>query len=124
MGKPLSPETLRIRNSIIRLLRWTTWKCGKVERHIVKFLMRRYPQGATFPELLDSFLKAYGPTKGKLAHKIWNKGMRFSQKYGPTKGRFVYEVVEALRRLESRYIIKVDSSHKKKVGGENKDGRT
>ena len=120
MGKPPGPKTLRIRNGVIHLLRRTTWKCGKLERHIIKFLMRRYPQGATFSELLDSFLKTYGPTKGKLAHKIWDKSMEFTQKYGPTRGRFIREVIEAIERLESRYIIKVDSRKKVRTTEPNK----
>jgi len=113
MGRPPSPETLEIRNSVIHLLRRTTWRCGRLERQVVKFLMRRYPYGATFPELLDSLLRAYGPTKGRLAHKIWDKSVELARKYGPMKGKLVYRLIKAIRRLESRHIIKVTPSHKK-----------
>ena len=113
MGRPPSPETLKIRNSVIHLLRRTTWRCGRLERSIVKFLMRRYPYEVTFSELLDYLLKTYGPTKGRLAHKIWDKSMELARKYGPMKGKLIYNLIKAIGRLESRHIIKVIPSHKK-----------
>ncbi len=85
----------------VKLVYRTLWKCGKVEREIVKFLINR--EKATVGELIKAMLEKYGPTRGTVAIKAWNSLAKFTEKHAARK-----RVVEALRRLKKRYIIKID----------------
>jgi len=112
MRRP-STNTLRILKSFVVLLRRTTWHCGKIERQIIKFLMKKHPEGAPAEDIIKHILTTYAPFKGKITYKIWDEGIKLTRKYGPTKGRIIQKVVDSLKRLEDRYIIKILSPYKK-----------
>jgi hypothetical protein len=69
----------RLRNVTIRLLRYTKWKCGPIQRRIIEFLRRRWNWKARIEEIEEAT----------------------SQRRG--KGR--YEVSDALIRLEKNHIV-------------------
>jgi hypothetical protein len=90
----------------VSLIRRTTFRCGRVERSIVHFLMGRYPHTATVEEVL-AFVERHGPTNGKLLHLAW-KGVKGTvERYGPRKGKTLEHALEALRRLEKRNIVTI-----------------
>lgn len=77
-------ETQRLVRAIIVLLRNTTWRCGKLERLIVKHLYKRNA-GFGKPEM---------PVKDMLQN---------FQLTGKKKNEFL----DAIRRLERRNIIRI-----------------
>jgi hypothetical protein len=92
----------------VSLLRRTTYRCGKLEKTIISYLLKKYPSGVTVEEILD-FIEKHGPTNGELIHMTW-KGVRNAvYKYGPRKGRTLEYALDALKRLEKRNIIKIGS---------------
>ena len=103
-----SRETLRIRSGFLVLQRNTKWKCGHLERLIIDYLKRKYPCKVPAEEVIKHILESYGPFKGKIVYSLWNRGIKLAEKYGPKKGRLVREVIEAINRLERRFIIKVE----------------
>jgi len=104
--RSMSPKNKMILNSKIALLRRTTWKCGYVERCILRFLIeRRRP--VEVKEIIEFFSK-HGFTRGR----IYNEMIKLFNKYGPTKGKLLYAILEAIARLEKRYIIKIIPSRK------------
>ena len=70
--------------SIATLLRNTTWKCGKIERRVVKYLQRRNQRCGS----------AQTPVKDMMQHFELD-------------GKQKSEFLEAIRRLEKRNIIKI-----------------
>ncbi|MCZ2809499.1 MAG: hypothetical protein O2V44_09110 [Candidatus Bathyarchaeota archaeon] len=70
--------------SIATLLRNTTWKCGKIERLVVKYLQRRHQRWGS----------AQTPVKDMMKHF-------------ELSGKQKSEFLEAIRRLEKRNIIKI-----------------
>jgi len=88
--RPPSKETLRIRTGTVKLLRRTMWKCGYIERKIIKFLLKKVGHRASSKEIIKHIIETYGPTKGELLR----------------------EITEAIRRLERRYVIKVTEEDK------------
>ena len=70
--------------AIAILIRNTTWKCGRIERLVVKYLQSR----------LHRFGSAQTPVKDMMKH------------FG-LSGKQQSEFLEAIRRLEKRNIIKV-----------------
>jgi len=90
----------------VSILRRTTYHCGKLEKTIISYLLKKYPGGVTVEEILD-FIEKHGPTNGELIHMTW-KGVRNAvYKYGPRKGRTLEYALDALKRLEKRNIIKI-----------------
>jgi len=77
-------ETQRLVKAIVVLIRNTTWRCGKLERLIVKHLYKRNA----------SFGKPEMPIKDML------------QNFKLT-GKKKNEFLDALRRLERRNIIRI-----------------
>lgn len=77
-------ETQRLVKAIVILIRNTTWRCGKLERSIVKNLCRRNAgfgkPGMPIKDMIQSF---------KLSGKKKN------------------EFLDALKRLERRNIVKI-----------------
>jgi len=69
--------------------------------------MKKWPPEAPAEDIIKHILETYGPTKGKLAEKVWRNGVKLAEKYGPTKGKLLYHIIDSLKRLERRYIIKV-----------------
>ncbi len=86
--RPPTCETLRIRNGVARLIRRTTWKCGRLEKSIVKFLMRKPLPEAPVDEIINYVLEV-------------------CRHYGPTKGAIMKRIVKSLKRLEERRILKI-----------------
>ena len=77
-------ETKRLVRAIVILIRNTTWRCGKLERLIVKHLYKRN-EGFGKPEMsITDMLKNF-----KLTGKKKN------------------EFLDAIRRLERRNIIRI-----------------
>jgi hypothetical protein len=70
--------------AIAILIRNTTWKCGRIERQVVKYLQRR----------LHRCGSAQTPVKEMMKHF-------------ELSGKQKSEFLEAMRRLEKRNIIKI-----------------
>ncbi len=79
-------ETRRLVRAIVVLIRNTTWKCGKLERLIVSYLLRR--------------------TRGLGKPQMTVKDM--IQKF-KLNGKKKNEFLDALRRLERRKIIRISN---------------
>jgi DNA polymerase III delta prime subunit len=71
--------------AIAILLRNTTWKCGKIERLVIKYL--------------QSCIRKNG--------KSWSNIKDMIQHFN-FKGKQKSEFFDALRRLEKRYIIRIE----------------
>jgi len=81
-----SRETQRLVKAIVVLIRNTTWRCGRLERSIVKHLYRRNA-GFGKPEM---------PVKDML------------QSFKVT-GKKKNELLDAIKRLERRNIIRISN---------------
>ena len=68
----------------IVLLRNTTWKCGRIERLVVNYLLRQQNHGGGNQSKVKDILEHFKP------RKIRN-----------------YQVFEAIWRLEKRFIVEV-----------------
>lgn len=79
-----SGETQRLGRAIVVLIRNTTWRCGKLERLIVKHLYKRN----------EGFGKSEMPVKDIL------------QNFKLT-GKKKNEFLDAIRRLERRNIVRI-----------------
>lgn len=79
-------EAQRMIRAFAVLMRNTTWKCGRVERLVVNHLR----------EQLRKFGKARSPVKEML--------QRFK-----LKGKQKSEFFDAIKRLERRHIIKIET---------------
>ena len=77
-------EAQRMIRAIAILFRNTTWKCGRIERLVVKYLQHR----------LQRFGSAQTPVKDMMQHF-------------ELSGKQQSEFLEAIRRLEKRNIIKI-----------------
>jgi len=77
-------ETQRLVRAIVVLIRDTTWKCGKLERSIVRYLNRR-TKGLGKPQMAVS----------DMIHKLELTGKKKN------------EFLDALRRLERRKIVRI-----------------
>ena len=99
--RPMSPKHRAILSSKIALLRRTTWKCGYIERCILRVL-REKERPVEVKEIIEFFSK-YGPTHGR----VFNDMLKLFDKYGPTKGRLLNKILVAITRLEKRCIIKL-----------------
>ena len=53
----------RLKNCTIKLLRYTKWKCGRLERMIINFLRWKHGYKATMEEIREKFAK-YDKKKG------------------------------------------------------------
>jgi hypothetical protein len=84
LGGKRREDTQKLVKTIVILMRNTTWRCGKLERSIVKNLYRRHASlgrpGMTVKDMIQSF---------KLTGKKKN------------------EFLDAIRRLERRNIIRI-----------------
>ncbi len=79
-------EAQRMIKAIAVLLKNTTWKCGSVERLVVNYLR----------DQMRKFGRAQTPVKEMLHH------FKF-------KGKQKSEFFDAMKRLEKRRIIKIES---------------
>jgi hypothetical protein len=79
-----SGETQRLVRAIVVLIRNTTWRCGKLERLIVRHLYRRNV--------------SFG--KPEIAINDLLKNFKFT-------GKKKNELLDAIRRLERRNIVKI-----------------
>jgi len=79
-------ETQRLVRAIVVLIRNTTWKCGKLERSIVRYLHRR-SRGLGKPQMTVKDMIQKFKLNGK------NKN----------------EFLDALRRLERRKIVRISN---------------
>jgi hypothetical protein len=71
--------------AIAILLRNTTWKCGRIERLVIKYLQTRMRKNG----------KSWSNIKDMIQHFNF-------------KGKQKSEFFDALRRLEKRYIIRIE----------------
>ena len=78
-------KTTRMIKAIAVLLRNTTWKCGKVERLVVDYLMKQFRTCG----------RAQIPIREMLQH------FRLS-------GKRKSEFLDAIKRLERRHIIRIE----------------
>jgi len=85
MAKNSGREARRVVKAIAVLLRNTTWKCGRVERLVVKYL--------------QIHLRRYGSP--------WSSIKEMLQQF-KFQGKQRSEFFDALRRLEKRQIIKIE----------------
>jgi len=81
--RPFSDEHRRVLDGVAVLIYRTTYKCGKWERKIVRFLMKNLGRAEV---------------------------RRFLEKHGPFRGKAVYYVIDAFENLERRHIIKIAES--------------
>ncbi len=86
MARKSKEEAQKMVRSIAVLIRNTTWKCGKIERLVVKYLQAR--------------LLNYGMPRTSIKDMLQHFKLRGKQKS---------EFFDALRRLEKRRIIRIES---------------
>jgi hypothetical protein len=86
MSRQAKQEAQRLLKAIAVLLRNTTWKCGRVERLVVNYLRTQLQKGGY----------TQTPVKDMLQHFSFN-------------GKQKNEFFDALKRLEKRHIIKIES---------------
>jgi len=84
MARHPRTETQKMFKAIAVLLRNTTWKCGKIERLVVKYL---------------SHLKKNGKPRSNIKEMMHQFNLQGKQRN---------EFLDALRRLEKRRIIKIE----------------
>ena len=87
MTRRSGEETQRMIRAIAVLLRNTTWKCGRVERLVIKYLR--------------DCLRKYGIPKTSIKDML-----QYFKFHGKQKSEFF----DALRRLEKRQIIRIEGS--------------
>jgi len=85
MARQSSKEAQKMLMAVAVLLRNTTWKCGRVERLVVKYL--------------DNHLRRYGTPWSSIKDMIQHFKLQGKQKS---------EFFDALRRLEKRRIISIE----------------
>jgi len=86
MPRQAKQEAQRLLKAIAVLLRNTTWKCGRVERLVVNYLRAQLQKGGY----------TQTPVKDMLQHFSLN-------------GKQKNEFLDALKRLEKRHIIKIET---------------
>jgi len=86
MARRPKAETQRMFKAVAVLLRNTTWKCGKIERLVVGYL--------------QSHLRRDG--------RRWSR-IRDMVQHFKLKGKQKSEFFDALRRLEKRRIIRIET---------------
>jgi len=86
MARKSKEEAQRMVRSIAVLIRNTTWKCGKIERLVVKYLQNR--------------LLKYGIPRTSVKDMLQQFKMHGKQRS---------EFFDALRRLERRRIIRIEN---------------
>jgi hypothetical protein len=79
MGRLSKEKARRLYDSTVRLLRYTRWKCGRLERAIINFLWNRRGREAKVEEIVLL-------------------GIRLGSRD---------ETLSALRRLQTRRIVKI-----------------
>jgi hypothetical protein len=79
--RPISEEHRRVLQGVATLIYRTTFRCGKWERKIIRFLLKNFGRAEV---------------------------TEFFRKHGPFQGKAVYYVVDAFERLEKRRIIKIE----------------
>ena len=77
-------EAQKTLSSIATLIRNTTWKCGKIERRVVDYLQRKRQRCGFAKTSIMDILKHF-----------------------EVSGKQKSELLEAIRRLERRNIIKI-----------------
>ena len=85
MARRSKKETAKMFTSMAVLLRNTTWKCGKIERLVVKNLQSHFMRDG----------------------KAWSNIKDMLQQF-KLQGKQKIEFFDALRRLERRRIIKIE----------------
>jgi len=84
MARRSKEETQKMLKAVVILLRNTTWKCGKIERLVIKYL--------------QNHLIKYGSPKSSIKEMTRHFNLNGKQKS---------EFFDALRRLERRHIIEI-----------------
>ncbi|MCW4020940.1 MAG: hypothetical protein NWF14_06910 [Candidatus Bathyarchaeota archaeon] len=85
MARRSKRETQKMFKAIAVLLRNTTWKCGRIERLVIKYLqnhLRRHGRPGSYIKDMVQHFKLHGKQKS--------------------------EFFDALKRLEKRRIIKIE----------------
>ncbi|MCW4025864.1 MAG: hypothetical protein NWE76_00085 [Candidatus Bathyarchaeota archaeon] len=85
MARRSKTETQRMLRAIAVLLRNTTWKCGRIERLVINYL--------------QSHLRKHGTSWSRIRDMVQHFKLQGKQKS---------EFFDALRRLEKRYIIRIE----------------
>jgi hypothetical protein len=85
MARQSKSETQRMFKAIAVLLRNTTWKCGRIERLVIRYL--------------QAHLKRNG--------RPWSQ-IKDMVQYFKLQGKQKSEFFDALRRLERRHIIRIE----------------
>jgi transcription initiation factor TFIIIB Brf1 subunit/transcription initiation factor TFIIB len=85
MARQSKSETQRMFKAIAVLLRNTTWKCGRIERLVIRYL--------------QAHLKRNGHQWSYIKDMVQHFKLQGKQKS---------EFFDALRRLERRHIIRID----------------
>lgn len=85
MARQSRSETQRMFKAIAVLLRNTTWKCGRIERLVIRYL--------------QTHLKRNG--------RPWSH-IKDMVQYFKLQGKQKSEFFDALRRLERRHIIRIE----------------
>jgi len=81
-GRPSKEKLQKLYNTPVYLLRYTTWKCGRIERIIIEYLwVRRIRFGRSARAKVREIIQAV-----------------------PSR----HETLDALKRLQKRRIIKVE----------------
>jgi len=81
MGRFTKEKARKLYDATVRLVRYTTWKCGRVERAIINFLWNRRIR--------------FGSRSARVREVIQAVPSR-------------HEALDALRRLQNRRIIRID----------------
>ncbi len=84
MARRSRKETQKMLKAVVVLLRNTTWKCGKIERLVIKYL--------------QNHLIKYGTPRSSIKEMTQHFNLNGKQKS---------EFFDALRRLERRRIIEI-----------------
>ena len=84
MARHFTSENLRALGSAAFLVRNTAWKCGRVEKMIIHHLLHTAKRS------------------GKVACKVTDMVRHFS-----LEGKARIEFLDALKRLEGRYIVRL-----------------
>ena len=85
MARPPKEDTQKRLKAFAILVRNTTWKCGRVERQVVNFLLTQ--------------LRKFGHVKMPIKEIL---------RHFKLSGKEKSEFLDALRRLEKRHIVKIE----------------
>jgi hypothetical protein len=85
LARPPKEDTQKRLKAFAILVRNTTWKCGRVERQVVNFLLTQF--------------RKFGHVKMPIKEIL---------RHFKLSGKEKSEFLDALRRLEKRHIVKIE----------------